>query len=180
VFDEHYCVGAQALALGGSLSLAEQLMGQCTIGNLCRADGVVRDHLAEFFIIDLPAAILTGAIVKQLPGLLAARGASSAVPALSGRAPAAAELADQVAAATGGTLKPLGTGYSVTIPQGSRGVVVRVMESGGGRTNYYRVSVPGKQAYTVDGVASADRVLTHIDIAASSLDDILRIVASAG
>jgi hypothetical protein len=52
--------------------------------------------------------------------------------------------------------------------------MVRVMEDNNG---YYRVSVPGKQAYTVEGVASDDRALTHIPIGESSLDDILRILS---
>ena len=94
--------------------------------------------------------------------------------------PGAAQLADEVAGATGGTVKQLSNGYSITVPSGSRGIVVRVMEEGGGRTNYYRVSVPGKEAFTVDGVASVDRALTHIDIGSSSLDEILRIIKAAG
>lgn len=51
------------------------------------------------------------------------------------------------------------------------------MEQGGSRTNYYRVSVPGKATYTVTGEASTDAALTHIDIGESSLDDILSIIA---
>ncbi len=66
--------------------------------------------------------------------------------------------------------------YTVNIPHGSRGITVRVMERGGSRTNYYRVSVPGKETYTVSGRASRDANLTHIDIGESSLDDILSIV----
>lgn len=94
--------------------------------------------------------------------------------------PGAGQLADEVAGATGGTVKELSNGYSVTVPNGSRGIVVRVMEEGGGRTNYYRVSVPGKEAFTVDGIASVDRALTHIGISNSSLDEILRIIKAAG
>lgn len=45
--------------------------------------------------------------------------------------PSAQSLASDVADATGGTLKELKSGYSVTVPQGSRGVVVRVMEECG-------------------------------------------------
>jgi hypothetical protein len=94
--------------------------------------------------------------------------------------PSAQSLASDVADATGGTLKELKSGYSVTVPQGSRGIVVRVMEEGGGRTNYYRVSVPGKQAFTVSGDVSTDPALTHIPIGGTSLQDILRIIAGIG
>jgi hypothetical protein len=86
-------------------------------------------------------------------------------------------LADELAQATGGVVKANKDGYTVNIPHGSRGVTVRVMERGGSRTNYYRVSVPGKETYTVTGEASMDANLTHIDIGESSLDDILSIVA---
>ena len=50
------------------------------------------------------------------------------------------------------------------------------MEEGGGRTNYYRVSVPGKGTYTVADQTSTDAALTHIPIGQSSMDDILAIV----
>jgi hypothetical protein len=64
----------------------------------------------------------------------------------------------------------------ITIPQGNRSIVIRIMEEGGGRTDYYRVSVAGKEALTVTGEASVDRALTHIPISESSFDDILRLV----
>ena len=50
------------------------------------------------------------------------------------------------------------------------------MESGGGRNLYYRVSVPGRQAFTRAGTVSQARDLTHIDISKDSLEEILRIV----
>jgi len=103
---------------------------------------------------------------------VAAEGATGASNLLS-----PSSLADEVANATGGALKANKGGYTITIPQGSRGITVRVMEQGGGRTNYYRVSVPGAEAYTVTGDASTDAALTHIDIGERSLDDILNIIA---
>ncbi|MGN6523965.1 MAG: hypothetical protein ACTHMZ_12320 [Actinomycetes bacterium] len=51
------------------------------------------------------------------------------------------------------------------------------MEQGGGRPNYYRISVPGKKAYTVAGEASTDAALTHIGLGESALNDILSIIA---
>jgi hypothetical protein len=95
-------------------------------------------------------------------------------------APTASGLASDLADATGGALKELKSGYSVTVPSGSRGIVVRVMEEGGGRTNYYRVSIPGKQAFTVGGDASTDPALTHIPISGTSLQDILSIIGGQG
>ena len=92
------------------------------------------------------------------------------------KTPSPRSLADDVANATGGTVTSNKGGFTVQIPNGSRGITLRVMEQGGTRTNYYRVSVPGKGAYTVAGKASNDRALTHIDITATSLDDILAII----
>jgi hypothetical protein len=91
--------------------------------------------------------------------------------------PSAASLASDLANATGGTLKNLGSGYSVTVPQGSRGIMIRIMEQGGIRTNYYRISIPGKQTFTVTGEASTDPALTHIPISGTSLQDILNLIA---
>lgn len=50
------------------------------------------------------------------------------------------------------------------------------MEDGGDRTNYYRVSVPGKAAYSVTGDVSTDAGTTHIPIADGALDQILAII----
>jgi len=49
------------------------------------------------------------------------------------------------------------------------------MDEGGGRTNYYRVSVPGKAAYTEPGEVWTDPALPRIQIRGSSLNDILGI-----
>ena len=92
--------------------------------------------------------------------------------------PNVGQLADELASATGGSIKELRNGYTIGIPNGGRGIVVRIMSEGGGRTNYYRASIPGKDAFTVNGVGSTDRLLTHIDISRTSLQDILNIIRS--
>ena len=63
-----------------------------------------------------------------------------------------------------------------TIPQGNCQIVIRIMEEGGARTNYYRVSVAGKEALTVTGEASVDKASTHIPIGEGSFDEILPLV----
>jgi hypothetical protein len=90
--------------------------------------------------------------------------------------PSTSSLSSDVADATGGAVKELDNGYSVTIPYGSRGIVVRVMDSGGGRINYFRISVPGKETFTVEGDVSTDPALTHIPIGSTSLQDILNVI----
>ena len=94
--------------------------------------------------------------------------------------PTAESLATDVADATGGTLKVLKSGYSVTIPYGNREIVVRAMETGGGRTNYYRISVAGLKTFTRTGEVSRDLALTHIPITGTSLQDILNVIAKIG
>jgi hypothetical protein len=86
-------------------------------------------------------------------------------------------LANEVAEATGGVVRRNKGGFTVDIPNGRRGIVLRVMEDGGRRSHYYRIGVEGKAVYTAAGEASTLRALTHINIESSSLDDILRIVA---
>jgi len=106
---------------------------------------------------------------EAAPALEAAEAGAGAIPSTS-------SLADDLANATGGAAKVNKGGYTVNVPNGSRGITVRIMDEGGGRTNYYRVSVPGKETYTIDGTASTDPALTHIDIRGSSLSDILSII----
>jgi RHS repeat-associated protein len=90
--------------------------------------------------------------------------------------PSPRALATRVASSTGGAVKELEAGYHVAIPYGRRGIAIRIMEEGGGRANYYRVSIPGKQAFTIAGEASRDRALTHIPITPTSFEDIMHIV----
>jgi RHS repeat-associated protein len=106
----------------------------------------------------------------------AARGLFAAL--FSRRAPliTAQRLASEVAGATGGQLSRLGHGYKIAIPNGRREIVIRVMEQGGGRTNYWRASIPGKETFMIDGTASVIPELIHHQITSNSYRDILRIV----
>jgi hypothetical protein len=55
-------------------------------------------------------------------------------------------------------------------------VTVRVMESGGGRTNYLRVSVEGKGSVDAAGMLSSDKEATHIPISSESLKLIQNVI----
>lgn len=55
-------------------------------------------------------------------------------------------------------------------------VTVRVMESGGGRTNYLRVSVEGKGSVDAAGKLSSDMEATHIPIDKNSMKLIQDVV----
>lgn len=48
-------------------------------------------------------------------------------------------------------------------------VTVRVMESGGGRSNYLRVSIEGKGSVDATGKLSSDAAATHIPIDKDSI-----------
>lgn len=89
------------------------------------------------------------------------------------------ELAQAVAQATGGTVEETtGAGYKVLVPYGSRGIMVRVMQANQDYPDgYWRISIPGKQAFTIEGEASVDKALTHVGIGDNSLEDILEVIA---
>lgn len=103
----------------------------------------------------------------------AGRRATKAAP----RGPSPRSLANDVARLAGGEVKENKGGYTVSVPHENRGITVRVMEHGGSRTNYYRVSVPGKAAYSVTGDVSTDAGMTHVPITDGALDRILSIIA---
>jgi hypothetical protein len=50
------------------------------------------------------------------------------------------------------------------------------MKEGGGRDNYYRVSIDGKQTFTKSGDVSIDRAFTHMNIESTSHNDIINII----
>jgi hypothetical protein len=87
-------------------------------------------------------------------------------------------LALQVAQETGGSIEaPSGAGYKVLVPFGRRGLMIRIMEPAENYPNgYYRISIPGKSAYTVEGDLSTDLAEIHIPIEEGSLVDILNVI----
>ena len=93
-------------------------------------------------------------------------------------APDVYELAVQVAEETGGTLGTANSGgYKITIPYGRRGIMIRVMDPTGQYPDgYYRISIPGKEAYDVNGNVTQVLEDTHIPIEEGALDNILSIV----
>jgi hypothetical protein len=115
-------------------------------------------------------------IAATASGVVAGAAVFVAADTAAGAIPSTGSLADDLADATGGAVKANEGGYTVNVPNGSRGITVRIMDEGGGRTNYYRVSVPGKETYTIDGTASTDPALTDIDIRGSSLTDLLTAI----
>ncbi len=104
-------------------------------------------------------------------------GGSLSIATAAARMPSQFALAARVAESTGGSLSLTeGAGFAVKIPHGSRNIVLRVMAEGGGRQNYWRLSVSGKGAFTREGLTSSDKALTHIDVTRESFDDILRVI----
>ena len=67
---------------------------------------------------------------------------------------------------TGATLKSAsGNGWTLTLKK----YTVRIMSSGGGRTNYIRISHASKGSMTIAGLFSSNRAVTHIPITVSNL-----------
>lgn len=69
-----------------------------------------------------------------------------------------------------------GVGYRVTVRTDGPAIVVRVMARGGGRENYYRVSVDNKGAVDKDGEYSRDPAATHHHITDFAIDEILELI----
>ena len=65
-----------------------------------------------------------------------------------------------------------GNGWTLTIKK----YTVRIMTSGGGRTNYIRISHAVKGAMTIFGAYSSDRALTHIEITISNLLKLIKMM----
>ncbi|CAG0928113.1 tRNA(Glu)-specific nuclease WapA [Thermoflexales bacterium] len=84
------------------------------------------------------------------------------------------DLAQKVANDLGGILRAAqGDGWRITLPQaaqGGRDIIIRIMESGGIRSDaYFRIAVAGKAAITAAGQFSNDPLLTHHPIDLSDL-----------
>lgn len=82
-------------------------------------------------------------------------------------------IAKGISKLVGGTLtKAKGSGWIIKTGK----LTLRVMSSGGGRTNYFRLSYVGKGAMTLSGGFSADRALTHINITFSNIIKIVNVI----
>ena len=79
-------------------------------------------------------------------------------------------IANGIAKVVGGSLKAArGNGWIIEVGK----LKLRIMTSGGCRTNYFRLSYKNKGALTVMGVFSGKKELTHIPI---TFDNIIKIV----
>ena len=82
-------------------------------------------------------------------------------------------IAKTIAKFTGASLKAAaGNGWTLTISN----FVIRVMNSGGGRTNYFRISHITNGAITLNGAYSSDRTLTHIPITVDNVYKLIKLI----
>jgi RHS repeat-associated protein len=87
------------------------------------------------------------------------------------------KLAKRVADATGGVLTPArGDGWVVSRYGKRRNVVIRIMRSGGARTNYWRFSVTNYGDLVKDGSWAKTYDEGHIPISDTTFDDIMRLM----
>ncbi|MEI7038256.1 RHS repeat-associated core domain-containing protein [Fulvimonas yonginensis] len=128
----------------------------------------VPDHIAQ---IEKPYADAAGLFVPAedaLVGLTRFAGFLRFAPAI--------RLQRQVAEAftIAGKIAKNGAGRIFKLAEGK--ITVRVMEKGGGRTNYMRVSIEGKGSVDAAGNLASDPKVTHIAIDKNSLQTLARIV----
>ncbi|HKZ53980.1 MAG TPA: RHS repeat-associated core domain-containing protein [Anaerolineales bacterium] len=138
--------------------------------------------LSTVGIINAVRAFLESGSVLSLeePASSSGRGSIADYSTRAGRE----ALASRVASETGGTeALARGDGWRVTIPraaQGGRNIVVRIMNSGGVRDQpYFRVSVDGKGALTLNGSWSDNPLFTHHTLTPDSLGIIKNLVEIA-
>ncbi len=82
-------------------------------------------------------------------------------------------IANGIAKIVGGSLEAAkGNGWTIKIGK----YMLRVMTSGGGRTNYFRLSHITKGTLTILGKFSGDRGLTHIPITFSNIIKIINLI----
>ena len=82
-------------------------------------------------------------------------------------------IAKGIAKIVGGSIKAAsGNGWIIKIGK----FTLRIMTSGGGRTNYFRLSHATKGALTILGKYSQDRGLTHIPITVSNIIKIINLI----
>ncbi|WP_339210254.1 RHS repeat-associated core domain-containing protein [Aeribacillus sp. FSL K6-8210] len=88
-------------------------------------------------------------------------------------------LAKKVSKKFGGTLgRTKGDGWKVTIADGRKPLVVRVMNKGGIRNKpYFRISKDGRGSLKLNGEWSSHRELTHINVSRRSYKQIVRAIS---
>ncbi len=82
-------------------------------------------------------------------------------------------IANGIAKIIGGSLEVAkGNGWIIKVGK----LTLRIMTSGGGRTNYFRLSLAGKGTLTILGALSSDRALTHIAITFNNIIKIIDLI----
>ena len=82
-------------------------------------------------------------------------------------------IANGIAKVVGGSIKAAsGNGWGIKIGK----LTLRIMTSGGGRTNYFRLSHITKRTLTILGAFSGNRALTHIPITFNNIIKIVQLI----
>ncbi len=110
-------------------------------------------------------------------GLYIAGGVAMALGAMDrtkGVGNANQQLANKVANKYGGSVRIADNGKGYVVK--TNNITTRVMDSGGGRTNYYKISNQGKGSFDRFGNYTSDLSKNHIDIGPNSYDEIINII----
>jgi len=138
-----------------------------------RAAVMVGGAAIGFFAGELVAGVVAGYLTENVGLLVSLPRWISALVGIGNNIYDNARLAVDVANRFGGSITAAqGDGWVVKI----QNLTLRIMNSGGGRTNYWRLSVEGKGTVDIFGNFSSNRALTHIDIVANSFDDICNVI----
>lgn len=122
---------------------------------------------------EVGAAEAGGEAVGEGAAAISADAAGDLASALKGPA---GKLSSQVAKTFRATSTTARNGAGETYKLANGKVIVRVMEKGGGRTNYMRVSIKGKGSVDGAGNLSSDLSKTHIPINGDSLQFIKDVI----
>ena len=158
--------GPVGAVIGGILGFGLGLILVPYIANLLHLKGWGRNLFIWAGVASLTrlGAYIGWYVGKAIAGIYASGGS---LATLVNRA-----LAQGIARTVGGALSEAkGAGWIIKVGK----LTLRVMTEGGGRVNYFRLSMEGKGSMTVLGALSDDRALTHINI---TIQNIIQIVAT--
>ena len=173
---------SRAVEMEFSNQLTDAVTGLWICPEIGDGQGLIFGEMLKVLAIGLtPYVVLAGIVtigtgVNAVVTTIAAWRAAQAAAAL---VLTTINAANAVANHFGAQIINLNNGFSITVGMyGKKPIIVRIMNSGsGGRVmHYFRVSIDGLGSLTLNGIISADRALTHIDLGPDFLNQIIQMV----
>ncbi|MGT2964060.1 hypothetical protein [Streptococcus acidominimus] len=145
-------------------------------------ENVSPEELASSFVGNVSATALIGLVGKAISNIAGAKlGVATELTEEVGKhynLSTLNDMANEIAEKTGGVVKQLKNGYKVEVSNGSKPIVIRLMDTGSGQRlqPYFRVSIDGRGSLDINGQLSSNRADTHIDISGKSVEQILDMI----